>query len=591
MNLRRTYKKTLIGLHRFRRNDNVILTLLAVAVGVVAAYGAIGFRLLIDQIQWLFYGNPADRLISAAAQLPWWQVLLAPAGGGLAVGLFIRYAMPERRPLSVADVIEATAERSGHLSLRSGLLAALASVGSIGCGASVGREGPVVHLGASIASWMARRLHLSRALMLTLVGCGVAAGVSSSFNAPLAGALFALEVVIGHYQLRAFAPVVISSVTGTVVSRLQFGDFPAFIKPDYEIASFWEFPAFALLGVASAVAALVLMHAVMFVADTTKKVPGPGWALPAYAGLIVGLIALQFPQVLGVGYEATDVALKGGYGLWLLIALIVAKTAATAVCLGSGFGGGIFSPSLVVGAMVGGAFGIVATMIFPDLSSGHGAYTLIGMGAVAASVLGAPISTILIVFELTGDYAITVAVMVAVVIASLITQQVAGQSFFRWQLERRGLNLGGDVATRLLRKTRVRELMDGDYLTVACTEKIDKVRRKLLKAPHGELFALDADGQLAGTIMFGDLHDAAFDFEHDDTTVAEDVVRRNPPLLQTDDTLEIAARLFSHTMDAHIPVVDSKDGMKMVGVVHQRDVMLAYQRAHIRAREIERGER
>ena len=261
-------------------------------------------------------------------------------------------------------------------------LDALASALSIGVGASVGREGPVVHLGASLGSWVAKRLHLGRVLARTLLGCGVAAAVAASFNAPIAGSFFALEVVVGHYALSAFAPIVIASVTGTLISRARYGDYPAFILPDdWIIASFWEFPGFALLGLVSAAAAIVFMWSIMFTEDTVERLPLPKWSRPAFAGLLVGLIALAFPEVLGVGYEATDKALSDLYPLWFLVALIVAKTAATAISLGGGFAGGVFSPSLYVGAMVGGAYGIIATQAFPELSSGHGAYTIIGMGA------------------------------------------------------------------------------------------------------------------------------------------------------------------------------------------------------------------
>ncbi len=415
MQTRKIKRRVRVSLLRFGRNDQVVLSILSVVIGAAAGGAAIAFRDAIGGIQWLVYGFSSEKVASLAAELPWWQLLLVPAAGGLVIGFFIRRALPGGRPQGVAQVIEASALHDARMSLTSGIRAALASAASIGVGASVGREGPVVHLGASLGSWAAKRLHLGRVLARTLLGCGVAAGVAASFNAPIAGSFFALEVVVGHYALSAFAPIVIASVTGTLISRARYGDFPAFILPEnWTIVSFWEFPAFAILGLVSALAAILFMWSIMFTEDTAAKLPIPPWLRPALAGLLVGAIALVFPQVLGVGYEATDAALSDSYALWLLLALIVAKTAATAICLGGGFSGGVFSPSLFIGAMVGGAYGVIATQAFPELSSGHGAYTIIGMGAVAGAVLGAPISTTLIVFELTGDWQTGLAVMAAV---------------------------------------------------------------------------------------------------------------------------------------------------------------------------------
>jgi len=579
------------SLARFGRNDQLVLSLLAIVIGVAAGGAAIAFRHTIDLVQWSFYGWRDGEIAALASELPWWHVLLAPALGGLAIGLFIYFLMPGRRPEGVAQVIEANALHGGRMSLTTGIKAALVSAASIGVGASVGREGPVVHLGASLGAWLAKRLHLGRSLSRTLLGCGVAAAIAASFNAPIAGVFFALEVVIGHYALSAFAPIVIAGVTGTLVSRAYYGDFPAFILPqEHVIASFLEFPAFALLGIVSAVAAIVLMRSITYTEDAFQKLPIPVWLRLVPGGLVVGLIAIAYPQVLGVGYQATDAAISELYPLAILIALIVLKTAATALSLGSGFGGGIFSPSLFIGAMVGGAFGIIATIAFPNLSSGHGAYTIIGMGAVAGAVLGAPISTILMMFELTSDYALTIAVMIATVIASVITQQVHGRSFFTWQLERRGVVIKGGQEIGLLRAIKVEGVMDRTYGTVAPDTPIAQVRERLQEAPWGELFVVDGAGRLTGTIIFSDLHEAAFDTSHDTEWVASSVARDHPAVLCIDDDLANAVEVFGASGEAHLPVVESVESGRMLGVAHEHVVMLSYHRALEQIRAEERGE-
>ena len=574
----RARRHIVVGLARFSRHEDTRLLILAVGVGVVSAFAAVLFWGLFDLVRGLTFGTRAEAVLLNLSVIPWWLFLIVPAGGGLLIGLFVHYVMPDRRPHAVADVVEAVATRDGRMSVRTGLAAAAVSAASIGVGASVGREGPVVHLGATIGAWLGDRLKLDRSMLRTLLGCGVAAAVAASFNAPIAGAFFALEVVLGHYVLRSFAPVVIASVTGTLVYRLHVGDVPTFIQPEHVIASLWEFPAFALLGVVSAAVALVLMWSILSAQDWARKVPLPPWLRPALAGLVVGAMALVFPQVLGVGYASTNAALNQSLALWLLLALIPAKIAATAISLGGGFGGGVFSPALFVGAMTGGAFGIIATAIFPDVSSGHGAYALIGMGAVAAAVLNAPMSTILIVFELTGDYAATIAVMVAVVIASVITHQTIGGSFFIWQLRRRGVDLTDARRARMLRRVRVRTIMDRKFQTVAPSAAAAEIRRLLQNAPHGELFVVDADGALSGTITFHDLREAAFDTGRDDELSAADLARRNPPVLRIDDALDRALDILEDQHEPHIPVVEDRDNMVLVGVVHERDVVLALNR-------------
>ncbi|EDP64708.1 Cl- channel, voltage-gated family protein [alpha proteobacterium BAL199] len=582
--------RPLVGLKRLVRNDQLLTSVAALVVGFAAAAGAVGFREAISAVQWLFLGFHHELVASGARESGWWRIALAPAAGGLLVGLITYWLMPGRRPQGVANVIEASALRAGRMSFRQGIGAAVISILSIGSGASVGREGPAVHLGAALASFVGRPLHLTRSQSRTLLGCGVASAVAASFNAPIAGVFFALEVVIGHYALSAFAPIVIASVCGTIVSRMWFGDFPAFRLANYEIVSFLQFPAFALLGIACAAAAIALMRLTAMVERTAETLPGPRWLHPAFAGLIVGVVALWYPEILGVGYEATDNALKEQYGFQLLATLAVLKILMTALCLGAGFGGGVFSPSLFIGAMVGGSFGLVASHPFPHLSSGHGAYTMIGMGAVAGAVLGAPISTILIIFELTSDYRLTIGVMVAVVIASLLTRVWHGPSFFADQLKRRGFDLQGGHDMAALRSLKVHDLMRQDHVTVPPEAMLGTLRDRLRQAPLNELFVVDGDDRLIGTITLEELGDAAFDQSHDQELCAENLARRSPPVLARSDDLQKAIRRFGEVDEGLLGVVDDHDGTRLLGCLHERDVMRAYNTALVNLRAEEHGE-
>lgn len=574
---------------RLVRNDQLLLSLLALVVGAVSGGAVIGFREAISFVQFLGFGTGDERLYQHVLTVQPWLVVLVPTVGGLAVGILVKTVMPGGRPQGVADVIEASAINGGRMSINTGLAAAAVSALSIGAGASVGREGPAAHLGASLGGWMARRLHLTRPQARTLLGCGVASAVASSFNAPIAGALFANEVVIGHYALSAFAPTVIASVTGTALSRWWFGDFPAFTLGEHPIRSLLEFPAFIGLGIICGLVAMAMMKSTFTISDWARKVPVPEWVRPAVGGLIVGVIALIFPQVLGIGYGATETALLGGFALGALAGIAAAKILATAVSLGFGFGGGIFSPALVIGAMVGGAFGVLVTGVFPDLSSGPGAYTVVGMGAVAAAVLGAPISTALIVFEMTGDYQLTMALMVAVVVATVITRQFDVHSFFSSQLERRGLDLRGGFETQILRATSVGQVMEVGVATVPPGLSLHDVRICLQRSPVAELFVVNDGGTLVGTITLADLAEIAFDRDMDLLVNAGDVARRSPPVLAVDETLEDALKLIRNTGEAHIAVVEQAKTMTFRGLIHERDVMGAYNRALIEVRREERN--
>ena len=444
---------------QFLSGRQPLIWLLSVFIGLGVAYAAILFRMGIGIVQLPWLGSMSESIGAKVASLPWWLIILVPTLTGLVVGVMLKYLMPAHRPNGVADVIEARALHGGKLPVRGGLASALLTVISLGGGASAGREGPVVHLGATLASGLARYFELPSGSVRNLLACGVAAAVAASFNAPIAGALFALEVVLGHYAMRAFVPVVISSTIAAVISRAHLGDYPAFVLPEYHITSYWEFGAFALLGLTCALVAVSFQYASIIAERTAQFLNPPIVLRPLAGGFLVGCIGLFYPHILGVGYEATDLALKQHFGLTLLLALLVAKIIATAITLAARFGGGVFSPSLYLGAMAGGAFGLIAAQAFPDMASDAGLYAILGMGGVAAAVLGAPISTTLIIFEITGEYELAIALLLTISIASGLSQAIHGRSFFHWQLGERGLFLTDGPHKHIVRTIRVKDFM------------------------------------------------------------------------------------------------------------------------------------
>ncbi|QBK31463.1 chloride channel protein [Roseitalea porphyridii] len=443
----------------FRDSGAPRLWLLSLIIGAMVAVAAIVFREAIGLVQYWWLRNNTEQTLTAAQNVSWYWILAAPIVGGFIVGLMLeRVAM--RRAGNVADVIEARALTGRPLGLRDGLWSAAISAVSLGSGASAGREGPVIHLGATLASVIAHRRKRPEWCSRTLLASGVAAAISASFNAPIAGVLFAHEVILQHYAMRSFVPIVIASAVGSVISRIWFGDAAAFIIPDYQITSYWEFPAFALLGVVAAAVAILFQFALFSADYAARSVTIPLRWRPVLGGAMIGALGVFYPHILGVGYEVTDKVLWNQFPLSLLLTLIVLKTVATAITLAARFGGGIFSPSIYLGALTGGAFGLMAGSVFPDMASSEALYAILGMGAVAGAVLGAPISTTVIVFELTGGYALSIALLLTVAIAHGVNQAVHGHSYFHWQLEMRGLFDHQGPHRQLMRTKKVMDFMD-----------------------------------------------------------------------------------------------------------------------------------
>ncbi|AZV77527.1 chloride channel protein [Parasedimentitalea marina] len=450
---------------RQRGPSQVQFWFIALVIGIAAGFAALFFRLGTAALQaWLYGAEDVLFLHTFVQSLEWYWVLLIPTVGGLVVGLILHHFTPDGRVRSVADVIEGAALREGRVEVRAGLASALASFLTLSSGGSTGREGPVVHLAAVISTWVSNRISADGLTGRDLLGCAVAAAVSASFNAPIAGALFALEVVLRHFAVHAFAPIVIASVAGTVINRLAFGDVTEFNLVTPGALQFYvELPAFLLLGMICGLVAVILMRSV-FWADAAgtylqDRLGLPRWLRPMIAGVLLGLIAIWFPHIIGVGYETTVLALTGGLLLGQAILFTIVKTAAVAITMGGRMGGGVFSPSLMVGALTGLAFGLIATSILPDVSGTHTLYAFAGMGAVAAAVLGAPISTTLIVFELTGDWQIGLAVMVAVSMSTALASRMVNRSFFLTQLTRKGIHCAAGPQAYLLAMIRVGSVM------------------------------------------------------------------------------------------------------------------------------------
>lgn len=450
---------------RDRGPSQIQFWFIALAVGIAAGFAALFFRKAIEATQaWLYGTDDVQYLHSFASSLPWFLILIIPIVGGFLTGLILHNFTKDGVARSVADVIEGAALNNGRVSVRTGIASAFASLITLSSGGSTGREGPVVHIAAVISTKVSNWIKADGITGRDLLGCAVAAAVSASFNAPIAGALFALEVVLRHFAMHAFAPIVIASVAGTVINRIEFGGVTEFMLPEPNSLIFYqELPAFLLLGLLCGLVSVVLMRAIFWTDDIGSAFQAytgmPRWLRPAVSGVLLGLLAIFYPHIIGVGYETTSLALTGQLALHEVIVFVALKTAAVAITMAGRMGGGVFSPSLMIGALTGLGFGLVATGIFPDVSGSVTLYALAGMGAVSAAVLGAPISTTLIVFELTGDWQTGLAVMVAVSMSTALSTRLVDRSFFLTQIERRGVHLAAGPQAYLLAMFRVSIVM------------------------------------------------------------------------------------------------------------------------------------
>ena len=570
--------KKRFSLSELKTNEHTIMAVLAVAVGLAGGFGAVGFRYLIDFFQNLAYGS-SEELLNVVLALPWYLKVWVPAAGGLVVGPLVYFFAREAKGHGVPEVMEAVALKGGVIRKRVVFVKILASAISISTGGSVGREGPIVQIGSAIGSALGQVLKVSQDRMRTLVGCGAAAGIAATFNAPIAGAMFALEVVLGEFGLATFSPIVISSVVATAVSRAFLGDIPAFIVPAYELVSVWEFPMYLVLGIFCAMVGVAFTRGLYRVEDLFDDFKFPEYLKAIIGGMILGAGGFFFPQVLGVGYGAIDLALMQKLAWWLLLVLIVVKILATSITIGSGGSGGIFAPSLFMGAMAGGFFGTVVHQLFPTVTASAGAYSIVGMGAVVSATTHGPLAAILILFEMTGNYKIILPLMLSCIVANLFAGQLMKESIYTLKLVRRGIDIREGKEVNVLKSMFVKDVMNRDVETIAEGSALEEMTDKISKSKFNSFPVLDAGNKLAGILSFNDYSEAIFDEDLKGLVVARDLASENVVTVSVDDDLYTALGKISRKDFSTLPVVSPDDPAELVGIVTRRDIIGAYEKA------------
>jgi len=532
-------------------------------------------------MQWLFYQNTDDFLFFGST-VPVWMKIAMPAIGGLVVGLVVNFFASEAKGHGVPEVIQAIALRGGRIRKRVAAAKIFASAVTIGSGGSVGREGPMVQIGSSIGSSIGQLFKVPSVHMRTMVGCGAAAGIAATFNAPIAGVLFALEIIIGDFGVLQFSPVVLSSVTATTISRYYFGDFPHFAIPDYSIVSLWEFCFYPILGIITGLVGLTFTRILYKFEDWFEAVPIPDWIKPAIGGTLLGCVFAIFPEVFGVGYGAMNLALTNDIGLTTLFILIWVKILASSITLGSGGSGGIFAPSLFMGCMTGGAFGFVLHSILPGMTAMPGAYALVAMGGVVAGTTYAPITAILIIFEMSGSYSIILPLMLTCITATVMNSTIDRASIYTTKLLRRGIDIEAGRERHLLEHMVVKEVMTGDVVTIPESMPLSRIiwTFKTENAPY--LHVVDQDKNLTGIISFRDIRTVLNEEGLLELIIADDIATKNPITITTDCTLQEALDKLTDRGVSQLPVLPSSGKRNVVGTLTESAINAAYNSAIVR---------
>lgn len=554
------------------------MTLLAICVGAGTGLGVVLFRRVLDFVF-------AQTVHGVGDEFPW-TILILPMVGGLLTALWMHFASREGQiGLGVSGIMEAVGLHGGRIALRGSVARVVGAIFTVGFGGSAGPEDPSVQIGATIGSQLAQRLRLSPARVKTLVGCGAAAGVSAAFNAPITGVFFAIEIILGEFSGAAIGWVVLAAVAGAVTSQSVLGSAPAFVIPTYELRNPAELGLYLLLGLGAALVATLYIFLLDRIETAFEHLRVPTWVKPALGGLLVGVLAyFGSTAIMGPGYEAIGVVLRGGINnAGFLLLLVALKVVATPLTIGSGGQGGLFAPSLFLGAMLGAAFGTIAQNFFADAIAPGAAYGLVGMGAVLAGAIRAPITGLMLPFEMTQDYRIILPLMFAVVVSTVVARLLERESVYTLKLKQRGVDLRRQRNVNLMGNIPVQDAMTPfeELHIVRATDSLTMLTDAFAQTMHHGFVVLDAAAELYGVVTLTDL-EAVLAKNAVVKTVGEicttDVVTVFP-----DESLDDALRHFGVMDVGRIPVVERRNPRKVLGMLRRADIINAYSRSLVQA--------
>jgi CIC family chloride channel protein len=561
------------------------MIIVAIIIGVLSGFSAVGIRALIEGISLLSFPGSGS-FLENVLNTHWYIILMAPVIGGIIVGPLIYFLAPEAKGHGVPEVMQAILLKGGHIRPRVAVIKAVASAISIGTGGSVGREGPIIQIGSSLGSTVGQIVKIPTRKLKTLVGCGAAAGIAAAFNAPIAGALFAVEIILMDFAVAQFSPIVISSVMATVISHSFQGNFAAFRVTGYQLVSPYEIGFYFALGALAGLVSFLFIKTLYFLEDFfDNKFKCPEYLNPVVGGLTIGIIGLYFPQIMGVGYDSINDALHGNMVWYFALSLIFVKILATSLTLGSGGSGGIFAPSLFMGAMLGSFFGSFIHQYLPNMTASPGAYALVAMGGLVAGTTRAPITAIIIVFELTKDYNIVLPLMVTCIISMIVSSKLSRESIYTLKLVLRNIKIKEGTEINIMESIYVKEVYTANFDSLRVTDNFAQVINALIRGRGPEFPVLDQQDHIRGIISINDIKD--YLYERDalkNLLIAGDIARPNPGKLTPDDNCQTALDKMREYDTEGLAVVSSESSERILGMVWLKDIQDAYQK------EIERRE-
>ena len=555
------------------------MLILAALLGFLAGFASTFFRWMIEFFESIF-SVKGFSLAGIPPQTYPFLLPLMPMLGGLFIGLICKYFPNAVKENGVHKVMYAVALNDGKVRKRTIASCAVTSSITIGSGGSAGREGPTVQIGAAVGSTIGQLLHLSTERMRVLVGCGAAAGIAASFNAPLAGVLFALEIILGDFAIHTFSPIIIASVIGTVTGRALEGNEVTFNVPVHELVHPTEIIFYLALGMLCGIVARLFTFMYFYIQQVfEEKLKTADIYKPAIGGLIVGMISIFMPQILGNGYDVMEQALTGQMFWGLAFLLVFMKIICTSITLGSGGMGGVFAPSLFIGAMVGTAFGSSVHFIFPTLSASAETYSVVGMGAVAGAVMQAPLTNILMLFELTNDYTLILPIMATCIAASYTYQRFTKHSIYMQYLLNKGINIRHGREASIMNSIKVQDVMSTDITTIAQEMPFRKILETISYSKNFYFPVLDNKGDMTGILSFSDIREVIFEEQLGDLLVAGELANTKVYSLTPQQNLNEAMEIFSQLDVDQLPVVRSEDKLKVIGMLTRGDMMASYNRA------------
>lgn len=555
-------------IQKITKRDLYRLNVTAAIVGIVCGYAAIGFRWLIGFIQnTLLHAQWDYHLISPIDHVRgYWMYLIVPSGL-LISAMLTEFFAKEAKGHGVPEVIEAVLLRGGKMRKRIVALKALASSVTIASGGSVGREGPIVQIGSAAGSTIGQLFKFESKLLKTLVGCGAAGAVAATFNTPIAGVIFAIEIIVLELKTKSFVPLVIASVMATVVSRAHLGNEPAFKVPEHSLTGPNELIFYLFFGIIAGVVGVIVIRSVYGIEDFVGKIKVPFWIKSIVGGLILAGIGQFYPAMYGVGYETVSEVLLQDSTLSIMLLFVFLKIFCTSLTLACGGSGGVFAPSLFIGAMLGGSYGYVINHFFPEVTVGYGAYALVGMAALFSATGRATFTAIVILFEMTLDYSIILPLMFVCVLADQVAWALSKDSIYSMKLKRKGLNFITDISVNIMSITLVKDIMTTELHIATEEMTLKQAADHLLKYDHTVFPVIGEDKQLMGVLNKACLeHDA----KEKPQALVKEFMKESHAVVNPNDTVQWAMTKLENSRDPRILVVEQKS-KKLLGIVSPID--------------------